>query len=108
MVGLVADVPGLGEVWITPHSVDRFRDRALPFSQRRLDPEMCARVIRDGLQHPANIRLLHNGSGVRIRVRRPVAFRAVAVVDREHGDPHWVLATILDSRGARHEIRVPA
>lgn len=80
-----------GGAFVTPHAVRQFQERVAP----GLTYEQALGAILRGLERPANTRPLANGTGWRVRVRRPWPFRAVVRPDPAGRLP--VVVTVLRS-----------
>lgn len=82
-----------GPAFVTPHAVQQFQCRVAPLPYHH-----ALAAILHGLQAFSNVRPLANGTGLRVRVRRPYAFRAIikaASRSQRQGLP--VVVTILRS-----------
>lgn len=80
----------LDGVGISDHAVAQFQARIA-----QLDDVAARRIIRDGIQQAANIRVLPDGNTFRLRTRRPFPFefRAYCVFDQARG--HFVVTTVV-------------
>ena len=90
-----ADHPAL---FVTPHAVEQFRQRIAPMEAGR-----ARQMILDGIAQATDVRVLPDGSTLRVRTRRPFPFefRAYCVFDLKRG--HMVVTTIV--RGDRNVTR---
>lgn len=86
-----------GRYFITPHAVERFRERIAP----HLTYDQALGAIIRGLEETKSRPVpAHSGGGHWIRVRRPFAFRALIVT----GDgPLPAVATVLRSGNGRSD-----
>ena len=83
-------MPFIPNLFISPHAVEQFQQRIAQL------PENRARgFILEGIHLATNVRVLPDGTSLRIRTRRPFPFefRAFCVLDLERG--HYVVTTVV-------------
>jgi hypothetical protein len=91
-------MPSIPGLFVTPHAVEQFQQRIAP-----LDAARARQMILEGIAQATNVRLLPDGSTLRVRTQPPFPFefRAYCVFDAERGHP--VVTTIV--RGASNVTR---
>ncbi len=86
------------EIFISPHAVTQFQERIA-----RLGDEKARDFILSGIRQASDIKVLPDGSTLRVRIKRPFPFefRAFCVFDIERG--HFVVTTVVrgDSASTR-------
>lgn len=86
------------EVFITPHAVAQFQQRIA-----RLGDEKTREFILKGIRQSTDVKVLPDGTSLRVRIKRPFPFefRAFCVFDIERG--HFVITTVVrgDSASTR-------
>jgi hypothetical protein len=84
-----------GRYFVTPHAVERFRERIAPHLSYG---QALGAIIRGLEETTSEPRPAHSGKGYYVRVRRPYAFRALIVP----GDgPFPAVATVIRSGAGR-------
>ena len=83
-------MPIIPNLFVTPHAVEQFQKRIAP-----MDTARAQQMILDGISQATNVRVLPDGTTLRVRTRRPFPFefRAFCVFDVERG--HLVVTTIV-------------
>ncbi len=91
-------MPRIPDLFVTPHAIEQFRQRIAPMAAVR-----ARQMILDGIAQATDVRVLPDGTTLRVRTRRPFPFefRAYCVFDPER--QHMVVTTIV--RGASNVTR---
>jgi len=89
-VGRGLKMPIIPDLFVTSHAVEQFQKRIAP-----MDTARARQMILDGISQATDVRVLPDGTTLRVRTRRPFPFefRAYCTFDVERGHP--VVTTIV-------------